>query len=498
MAYIKLEPFEATRAKRVLNEDQRFYKRYKPHVEQSVGSVVKSIEFNPVKPWEVALTHGTQMHVYSLKSGQATMRISSFKEYANSASYRKDGKLMVCTDASGLVQIADMTNKKILRKLRGHEESVSVARFGSTSQVLSGGHDKLLKLWDISEAKAISTVEGHSDYIQAMQVSPLSEHTWITGGYDKLVKVWDSRIGDDTGFKSVMQFEHGAGVEDLVIMPSGLMCMSAGGTTVRTWDLATGKSLSSFSHHTKAVTSLALNQAATAVLSASLDGTMKVTDLTEYQVVGSFKTNKSSPAMCVSWAPDNIMFCAGTQDGTWIARKNKVLANQKNPRTAAKPKVLRGGTTAFFKRGPRTQPSQGDEMVKSEKMKITSQDYLFRRFEYKKLIDDVATFRVDMAMGLSIVDRLSQQGGLEYALSERSDEDCQRVLHWSTNALKQNVAYHPLVREVIYCVLENQCFVEPSPALVAQLKRINLVITTELINQTNLTPVQGLLDLIMQ
>merc|ERR1719158_2355138 len=99
-------------------------------------------------------------------------------------------------------------------------------------------------------------------------------------------------------------------------------------------------------------------------------------------------------------------------------------------------------------------------------------------------------------MGLSIVDRLSQQGGLEYALSEREDEDCQRVLHWSTNALKENVAYHPLVREVIYCVLENQCFNEPSPALVRQLSKINMVVAQELVMQSNLEPIKGLLDLI--
>lgn len=495
MVYIKLEPFEASKPTRVLNDDQKFYKRFKPHIDSSLGSVIKSMEFNPIRPWEVALTSGTKMEVISVKSENVLMRISNFKDYAQNASYRHDGKLMVCTDASGLVQIVDMTNKKILRKLRGHEESVAVARFGGISSVLSGGQDKMLKLWDIAEGKTVSSVEGHSDYVQAMRVSPLSEHTWITGGYDKLIKVWDSRIGTAEGFKSVMQFDHGHGVEDLVIMPSGLMCMSAGGTAVKTWDLATGKFLSEFNHHSKAVTSLSLNPDSSAVLTSSLDGSLKVTALADHQVLGSYSTKQKSPALCTSWSADQFIFGAGMQDGSWITRKNKMAAAQ--PRKK-KEKFYKRGTVAFFRRGGRAEPQEGDHVVKSEKPKLAHQDFLFRRFEYKKLMDQVVSGDISMLFGLSIVDRLSQQGGLEYALSERQDEDCKKILHWCNKALRQNVAFHPLVREVIFSVLENECIQEPSPSLLVLLQNLNKAISSEIVMQSNLVPVKGLLDLIMQ
>lgn len=506
--YVELQNFPVVPTRRPISNEAAFYKKYRPYISEKKDGMITSMAFNPMKPAELVLTYGTKAEVYNLKSGQCSMRISSFKDFSQSASYRQDGKLIVCTDASGLVQVADMGSKKILRKLRGHEESATVARFGSTASILSAGNDKKLMLWDVAQGQRVNSTEGHTDYIKALQISPTSEHTWISGGYDKIVKVWDSRIaGDDNGMKCVMQFDHGKPVEDLVINPAGLVCMVAGGTEVKSWDLATGKVLSTFNHHTKAITGLAFNADASALLSSSLDCTMKVTDLVDYKVQMSYKM--SAPSLCAAWASDNIMLAGGLQTGQWLVRRNKALI-ARNPATKPK-RRLQPGTAQFFHRGKDHEPSAGDQVVEHNKKKQNIADFYFRSFEYQKLMDLVFKQRTthetqkEINVGtsvtpfkLSVIDRLIQQGGLEVAVCPRNDMDCTQLVIWLTGALKDNVAYLPLVAETICHVLKNKCMQKPSAELFGALKKMNYCIMNEIVTQSNLLPVLGLLDLIMQ
>ena len=61
---------------------------------------------------------------------------------------------------------------------------MTVARFGGIANILSGGQDKKLKLWDIAQAECVSTVEGHSDFVRAVRPVTL-EQANLTGTYER-------------------------------------------------------------------------------------------------------------------------------------------------------------------------------------------------------------------------------------------------------------------------------------------------------------------------
>jgi WD40 repeat protein len=56
---------------------------------------------------------------------------------------------------------------------------------------LSGGGDRVLKLWDATSGQLLHVFEGHLDWITSMAISPDGRNALSASG-DKTVKLWDA------------------------------------------------------------------------------------------------------------------------------------------------------------------------------------------------------------------------------------------------------------------------------------------------------------------
>lgn len=90
--------------------------------------------------------------------------------------------------------------------------------------------------------------------------------------------------------------QHGKPLEDVVFFPSGGLLASAGGTEVKIWDIVGGgRQVQTLGSHQKTVTSLtmtapresysALEGDGPRLLTASLDGHVRVFDLSKFKVL---------------------------------------------------------------------------------------------------------------------------------------------------------------------------------------------------------------------
>src|SRR5690242_5898914 len=90
------------------------------------------------------------------------------------------------------------------------------------------------------------------DYIRAAAVNLNSPDSFYSGSYDHTIRMWDVRSNQTT-----MSMNHGDPVESLLSLPGGTILISAGGSTVKVWDvLAGGRLLHTVSNHTKTITCL--------------------------------------------------------------------------------------------------------------------------------------------------------------------------------------------------------------------------------------------------
>lgn len=85
----------------------------------------------------------------------------------------------------------------LLRTLEGHGErgASSVAMMQQGKRAVSSGYDRTLRVWDLETGECIRVLEGHTKWIEDMQVTP--DGKWaVSGGEDTLLRIWDLERGE--------------------------------------------------------------------------------------------------------------------------------------------------------------------------------------------------------------------------------------------------------------------------------------------------------------
>lgn len=102
-----------------------------------------------------------------------------------------DGQLKIWTVSVSQSQLCTQT----LHTLQGHFGAVKAAAWSpSADQIVSGGSDTLLRVWNVANGSELHRIEGHRGTINAAVWS--SDGTRIiSGSEDRTVRIWDSESG---------------------------------------------------------------------------------------------------------------------------------------------------------------------------------------------------------------------------------------------------------------------------------------------------------------
>ncbi|KAJ3696753.1 hypothetical protein LUZ61_000458 [Rhynchospora tenuis] len=328
-------------------------------------------------------------------------------DLAYSPSFRCDGALIAAGCENGSVRVFDFpkNNKspKTLRRLKAHSCASRVVSFPLLDHKLclfSAGDDALFVQWDLPTETPLFTVPGaHRDYIRAGAPSPVSPDVFATGSYDHTVKIWDARVDSGASASSVLSINHGHPVESVLFLPSGGLLATAGGNTVKLWDvIAGGKPVYSVETHNKTVTALTLAKVRddTRLLSVSIDGYLKSFDFSRFKVTHSMRY--PAPLLSVAFSPTGTIRVVGTNNGLiymGIKKKKDEFEGQVRSNDFAWSVPLPEKPTTrknirYFKRGQSEKPSEGDFVIKKpEKVKLKEHDRLLRKFLHKDALVSV-------------------------------------------------------------------------------------------------------------
>jgi len=150
---------------------------------------------------------------------------------------------------------------------------VDNAIFNKTSTLLiSGGHDNIIKLWDVNTGGLIKQFAGHDDWVYDICLS-VDEKYIYSASLDKTIKVWDISSG-----KLIATLKgHSDGVVSLDISKDGKYLVSAGlGKEIIIWDLRTKTAIKSFPAHDLTIMDVKFGANANTIYSASMDKTIKI------------------------------------------------------------------------------------------------------------------------------------------------------------------------------------------------------------------------------
>ncbi|KAJ4758426.1 U3 small nucleolar RNA-associated protein 15 [Rhynchospora pubera] len=430
-------------------------------------------------------------------------------DLAYSPSFRCDGALIAAGCENGAVRVFDLPNDKppkTLRRLNAHSCASRVVGFPLLDHKLrlfSAGDDALFVQWDLPTETPLFSVPGaHRDYIRAGSPSPVSPDVFVTGSYDHTVKIWDARV--DSGASSVLSINHGHPVESVLFLPSGGLVATAGGNTIKIWDvIAGGKPVYSVETHNKTVTALTLAKVRddTRLLSVSIDGYLKSFDFSRFKITHSMRY--PAPLLSVAFSPTGTIRVVGTNNGAMymgIKKKKDEFEDQVGSDDFAWSVPLPEKPTSrknirYFKRGQSEKPSEGDFIIKRpEKVKLKEHDRLLRKFLHKDALVSVLKTQQTTSI-MAVLEELVARRKLIKCISNLDNDELKLLLSFISKKATQPWCARFLM-DLAKWVLEIRAedIRSGGPEMAVHVRNLRSMVAHEIQVQRSLQEIQGMIS----
>jgi WD40 repeat protein len=126
----------------------------------------------------------------------------------NALAYNKSGTLLATGCSDGRLRLFDLTKGTVQREIIAHkvqnETSIYCVAFSPDSkQVVTGGMDQTLKVWEVASGKMLAECKaykekvfekGHQAAVYSVDFSPDGKHI-VSGSHDQTIKIWKAADG---------------------------------------------------------------------------------------------------------------------------------------------------------------------------------------------------------------------------------------------------------------------------------------------------------------
>jgi WD40 repeat protein len=165
--------------------------------------------------------------------------------------FSPDGRTIASGGHDRVVRLWETASGKELLQLRGHQDVVDAVAFSPDGKLLAtGSADKTIRLWDPITGKHLHTLQGHQGSIESVAFSSTGT-VLASASFDHTVRLWDvdmtrespGRLGKELPRPEPADKE----VMSVAFVPGGkTLVYAAGDPLVRLCDTVTGKELRRF------------------------------------------------------------------------------------------------------------------------------------------------------------------------------------------------------------------------------------------------------------
>ena len=238
------------------------------------GNSIKRVCFNKDGSKFLVALYEQFMEINFLNFKRKSSKKNAHSSFVEACNYSSDDKFILTSswrDKSLVIWKANNFKKEI--ELDEKDNWIDNAIYNKNSTlVFSGGHDNMIKLWNLSTGGLVKSFAGHDDWVYDVCLSD-DENTLYSGSFDKLIKVWDVKSGKNTGTLK----GHTEGIVCLDMSKDSKFLASGGAdNTIIIWDLTTKKEVQKLVGHQGTVMDLKFSNDNKTLYSCSIDKTIKI------------------------------------------------------------------------------------------------------------------------------------------------------------------------------------------------------------------------------
>ncbi|MGQ9805196.1 MAG: WD40 repeat domain-containing protein [Chlorobiales bacterium] len=252
----------------------------------------------------------------------------SARTYVYSVSFSPDASLLVSASSDKMVRIWDVKNGKALFSIKAHKQAVNYAEFSPDGKVIvSASSDKTAKLWSATDGKRIGSLSGHKDGVNWANFSPDGKMI-ATACQDKLIYLFNV----ETRKKIKQLAGHGHNVTVVKFSPDGSRIASTSwDKMIKIWDVETGTCIVSLDGHKNGVEFLEWMPSGNAVVSASYsrvenEGTVKLWDAQ----TGKLMDTVTGEFYGIAFSPSANLLAVSRKNRTIELWRQPIIVTDKN------------------------------------------------------------------------------------------------------------------------------------------------------------------------
>lgn len=294
---------------------------------------------------------------------------------------------------------------------------------------------------------------------------------------------------------SLCTVDHGEPVTAVSFLPGGGTLVTAGGNTCKVWDIVGGgKLIQSFSSHQKLITSLQVDGSGSRLLTAGLDGLVKVHEIGTYKVTHTM--HFPGQIFALGLPVDNSKVAVGSTDGTLRIHQRQVRLHE-STLESRDADMFRSSSYRYFLRGRGSDAVSMDVTLPAKKRKKYSAfDTALKSFAHGKALDAALESNSPRTI-VSVLEELISRSALLPAIRGRDAESLTPLVSF-LNTYIAHPRYASICGDVTDALIDEYAsLLGTSPELDALFERISRKIKQEVKLGKTMLQIQGSLDLLM-
>jgi len=153
--------------------------------------------------------------------------------------FTRDGRLLAATGVDGRIDLWRIPDLRLQGTISHPGGAPAIALSPDGGRLLSGGYDRIARLWTLGDRRPASRLSGHDGTSWSVAWSPDGQRL-ATAGEDRTIRIW--RAADGAPLRILQG--HDLNIWSIAFSPDGGMLASGGDdSTIRLWRVADGARL---------------------------------------------------------------------------------------------------------------------------------------------------------------------------------------------------------------------------------------------------------------